>query len=125
MSEGWQVSKLKVEISYIDNIPVINAKGECDLITSKKLRQAVDNLIGAGHYNIIFDFREMTYIDSSGFRALLDTRNKIEQKNGEIVLVCLTAPVERVFNLLRLDELISRTETVEDALEYLSRSKRT
>lgn len=119
MAETWRVSRLDVDIRYQDDIPIIEARGECDLITSRKLREAADSLVNTGRCRIIFDLREMTYIDSSGFRVLLETKNKVAEKGGGIALVSLTAPVERVFNLLRLGELIIRTDTVEEAIEKL------
>lgn len=119
MRETWHVSRLDVNIRYEESIPIIEAQGECDLITSRKLKEAVDNLIGTGHCRMIFDFRSMTYIDSSGFRVLLDARNKAKAKGGDIALVSLTAPVERVFNLLHLGELIIRSNTIGEAIKRL------
>jgi anti-anti-sigma factor len=117
--ETWRVSKLDVGVRYEEGIPIIEASGECDLITSRRLRAALDSLIDTGHCKIVFDLRNMTYIDSSGFRALLDAKTKVAEKNGDIALVSLTAPVERVFNLLRLGELVIRTDTVEEAVKKL------
>ena len=119
MSETWHVSRLEVEVKYQDDIPIIEARGECDLITSRKLKDVVESLVNTGRCNIIFDFRDMTYIDSSGFRTLLEAKNRVAEKGGDIALVSLTAPVERVFNLLRLGELIIRTDTIEEAIDKL------
>lgn len=124
MAETWRVSKLDVDIRYENNTPVVEARGECDLLTCRKLKEASDNLIDTGHSNIVFDLRDMTYIDSSGFRVLLQAQNRVAEKGGHIALVSLTAPVERVFNLLRLTELIIRTDTVEEALEKLEATGR-
>jgi len=119
VAETWRVSKLDVDIRYQDNIPIIEGRGECDLITSRKLRKAVETLINAGHCTIAFDLRNITYIDSSGFRVLLEAKKKVAQRSGDIALVSMTAPVHRVFNLLRLGELIIRADTVEEAVEKL------
>ncbi len=120
MAETWRVSRLEMEIAYQDNIPIISARGECDLITSRKVKEAVDSLISTGHCKLIFDFRHMTYIDSSGFRVMLEAKHKATEKGGDIVLISLTEPVERVFKLLHLDELITRTDTLEQAIDKLS-----
>ena len=119
MAETWRVSKLDVTTQFVGDTPIIMAKGEADLITSRKLKETADSLIATGHCKIVFDLRDTTYIDSSGFRALLEARNKVVQKGGHIALVSLTAPVERVFNLLHLGELIFTADTVEQALEKL------
>lgn len=119
MAESWRVSKLEVVVRYQDDIPVIEARGECDLVTCLKLKDTAQHLISAGQNKIIFDLRGTTYIDSSGFRVLLESRNKVVQRGGNIALVSLAAPAERVFNLLRLDELLIRTDTVEQGIEKL------
>lgn len=119
MAETWHVSKLTAELRFEQGIPVIEASGECDLITSRKIRDIADQLISSGHNRIIFDLRGMTYIDSSGFRVLLDTQRKVDEKHGNIALVCLTTPVERVFHLLHLEELLITSDSVENAIAKL------
>lgn len=119
MAETWRVSKLDVDVKYEDGIPIIEARGECDLITSRKLKDVAESLITTGQCRIVFDLRNMSYIDSSGFRVLLEAKNGVAEKGGNIALVSLTAPVERVFNLLRLGELIIRTDTVQEAVDQL------
>lgn len=119
MAETWHVSRLEVDVRYQDDIPVVEARGECDLITSRKLKEMVDGLVDAGHCKIVFDFRGMTYIDSSGFRTLLEAKSRVSEKGGDIALVGMTAPVERVFNLLRLEDFIIRADSIEDAVERM------
>lgn len=119
MAETWHVSRLKVDVRYEEDIAIIEARGECDLITSRKLKEAADSLFNAGRCKIVFDLQEMNYIDSSGFRVLLEAKNKATEKGGDIALVSLTAPVERVYTLLRLNELVLRTDSVAEAVEKL------
>ena len=119
MAETWKVAKLDVTVEYKDSIPVIIASGEADLITSRKLISTVESLVNTGHYKLIFDFREISYIDSSGFRVLLTAKKQVADKRGDVVLISAGAPVERIYNLLKLDSLIYRTDTVEDAIEKL------
>lgn len=119
MADTWHVSRLRVDVRYEGDVAIIEAQGECDLITSRKLKEAADSLFNTGRCKIIFNLQEMNYIDSSGFRVLLEAKNKAVEKGGDIALVSLTAPVERVYTLLRLNELVMRTDTVEQAVELL------
>jgi anti-sigma B factor antagonist len=123
MAETWCVSKLDIDIRYLEGIPIIKATGDCDLITSNKLRAATENLLNISHCRIVFDLRDMIYIDSSGFRMLLEARNKAVGKNGDIILVSLSAPVEHMFDLMGLANLIARTDTVEEAVARLKNIK--
>ncbi len=119
MAETWHVSRLTVNVRYEEDIAIIEARGECDLITSRKLKEAADSLFNAGRCKVVFDLQDMNYIDSSGFRVLLEAKNKASEKGGDIALVSLTAPVERVYSLLRLNELVMRTDSVEEAIGKL------
>jgi anti-sigma B factor antagonist len=120
MADSWRVSRLDVDVSYEKGIPIVKAKGECDLITSRKLKETVDELLASGHCKMIFDMQDVAYSDSAGFRVLLEARNKAVAKSGNIVLVSMKPPVERAFSLLRLGELIIHAKSVEEALEVLS-----
>lgn len=120
MADTWHVSRLKVDVRDEGDVTIIEARGECDLITSRKLKEASDGLFSTGRCKLIFDLREMNYIDSSGFRVLLEAKNKAVERGGDIALVSLTAPVERVYTLLRLNEMVLRTDTVDQAVEKLN-----
>lgn len=119
MADTWHVSQLDVDVRHHNDVSIVEARGECDLITSRKLKETTDSLLDTGRCKVVFDLRNMSYIDSSGFRVLLDAKKKATHKGGDVVLVSLTAPVERVFKLLRLDELVTRTDTVEEAVDKL------
>lgn len=120
MAETWHVARLKVDSRFEGDIAIIDARGECDLITSRKLKEVTDGLFEEGRCKIVFDLQEMNYIDSSGFRVLLEAKNKATERGGDVALVSLAAPVERVYTLLRLNELVMRTNTVDEAIKALS-----
>jgi anti-anti-sigma factor len=120
LAETWRVSKLTVDLTFVEGIPVIQASGECDLITCRKLKEVADNLIGSGINKIVFDLRDMSYIDSSGFRVLLQAKERVSEKGGDIALVSLTAPVQRVFNILHLAERVHQANTVGEAIRKLN-----
>jgi anti-sigma B factor antagonist len=119
MTDTWEVPHLEVSVSYHNGIPVVKAKGDCDLITSRRLTEIVESLVNSGHCRIVFDMRDMTYMDSSGFRVLLEAKKKVADKSGNIVLIGLKSPVERTFKLLNLDDLITRAKTIEEGVQKL------
>jgi anti-anti-sigma factor len=120
MAETWHGARLKVDFRREGDIAIIDARGECDLITSRKLKEAADSLFDEGRCKIIFDLQEMNYIDSSGFRVLLEAKNRATEMGGDVALVSLAPPVERVYTLLRLHELVMRTDTVDEAIKALA-----
>ena len=52
-------------------LPVLAVAGEIDVFTAPLFKQAVVNLVSEGHRHLFLDMREVTFMDSSGFGALL------------------------------------------------------
>ena len=119
MADSWHLTRLKIDVRHEDDIAIIEASGECDLITSRMLKETADGLFEEKSCKIIFDLRNMDYIDSSGFRVLLEAKSIASNQGGDIALVSLPPPVERVYTLLRLDELVMRTDSVDEAVSRL------
>jgi anti-sigma B factor antagonist len=90
----------------LDNGTVVfRVMGEVDLATVPALRQALlgvgDNRAGA----VIVDLTGCTFLDSSGLRALVATRGRLERSNRRLALALSTPGVLRVFQITGLDEL--------------------
>ena len=68
-------------------------------------RVKVNNLIDGGQKNFIFNFKECTFIDSTGLGALVAIYKKSVEKGGSIKLKSLKPEVEKLFKLTRLDKV--------------------
>lgn len=64
---------------------------------------------------IILDLQNVGFIDSSGLGAIVATLKYVTPEHG-LVLAGLTPPVERVFQLTRMDSVFSLFATLDDAL---------
>jgi len=77
--------------------------GELDMASAETLRDALRPVVAAdGH--LVLDLEELTFIDSSGIRALVDLA---ERMNGAAPLVLSNVPagVRRLFDVIGLDTL--------------------
>jgi anti-sigma B factor antagonist len=100
----------------LDNgTPVVRVMGEVDLATAPALEEALlgvgDDRVGA----VIVDLTGCTFLDSSGIRALLGARERLERSNRRLALALSTQAVLRVFQITRLDELFEIYPSVGDA----------
>lgn len=85
----------------IINIPINFAVEE-----ASELREKLYDLISRDEKNFLLDFRECTFIDSTGLGVLVSVYKKCAEKSGSIKLRSINnANVLKVFKLTRLDTI--------------------
>lgn len=96
---------------------LVVAKGRIDSATVKTLSDALAKLKNAGHYKIVLNMKDVTYISSAGLSELIDTQNTCKHLNrGELILAEVQPRVREVFNLAGLTPLFRMFETESEAV---------
>jgi anti-sigma B factor antagonist len=98
---------------------VVAASGELDIATAPQLLGAVTALSQPGTGAIAIDLSALTFIDSSGIKAL---RAAVRSANARGVGAIVASPsrrVERVLELVRLGDVIPLEHSLPAALERL------
>jgi anti-anti-sigma factor len=94
-----------------DGVVEIVASGELDLATSGLLREAVDVCCERDGLRVLLvDLRDLSFIDSTGLRALWHSRERAQDRGCELVL---RSPSEAVKHLLKVTKLEKVFATVE------------
>jgi anti-sigma B factor antagonist len=99
---------------------VLEVDGELDLYTAPRLSSQLGELIARGATHLIVDLTETTFIDSTALHVLLDARKRVRAEGGEVVVVCPSPHVRRVFEVTGVDGLLRLCSSMEIALERLS-----
>jgi anti-anti-sigma factor len=99
---------------------VLEVGGELDLYTAPRLSSQVGELIAGGATHLVFDLSETTFIDSSALHVLLDARKRVRAEGGEVVVVCPSPQVRRVFEVTGVDGVLRLCRSVEVAIDILS-----
>ena len=81
------------------SIQVISPKGRIDALSAGSLEEKLNNVMEAGHLNLVVDFSGVEYISSAGLRVLLSALKKIKKDDGDIRLCSLQAQVLQVFEM--------------------------
>ena len=89
----------------------VELSGELDLATAPKLEDELRRIEDVGPALIVLDLRPLTFMDSSGLRALLATDARAREAGRRLVLIRGDERVQRVLRITRLDE---RLEIVDD-----------
>jgi len=91
-----------------DGIVEIAAAGELDLSTGELLREAVDVCCArTGVRALIVDLRELTFVDSTGLRALWHARERAQSIGAELMLRSPSAAVRHLLNITKLGRVFA------------------
>ena len=86
--------------------------GELDLASAPKLEDELKRVEADGPAVIVLDLQSLSFMDSSGLRALLAADARAREAGRRLVLVRGDERVQRVLRITRLDE---RLEIVDSA----------
>ena len=96
--------------------------GEMDHHGSEKLRQAIDSMMETyGKRNLIFDFSNVTFMDSAGIGVVLGRYRKLEPLGGTVVIAACSQRIRTILNMAGVFSLMEYMDTKEEAVSYLQR----
>ena len=81
--------------------------GELDLATAPDLEAMIRSLCGDGACEIVLDLSQVSFLDSSGLRAILSAKTPCEEHSCQLVLTRPREPVQRLFELTGLLDKLS------------------
>ena len=84
-------------------------EGEVDLATADRFGSALMEVLD-GHGELHVDLREVSFMDSTGLRALLETRRRAEE-SGVVMRLAMRpgGPVERLLDLAGVSDMFARS----------------
>jgi anti-anti-sigma factor len=95
---------LSVEVARDDHRLVITPVGEVDRSTSEKLDDAVRAAEATDAKRIVVDLSEVTFMDSSGLKLLLEANARSQADPNRLMLIRGSRRVQRVFEATKTEE---------------------
>lgn len=86
--------------------PVVAARGEVDAASSPRLLAGIDEAVALGS-GVAVDLSEVTFIDSSGLRALTEALRRSEREGFGFRVSSMSESVRRVFDLTGMTPLLA------------------
>lgn len=103
-----------------DSILIAKLSGEIDHHRTEKIRQDIDETMATYKANnLIFDFSEVTFMDSSGVGMVLGRYKKINQLPGKVVICGEDEYVRRILFMSGVFTLVDYTVSKEHAMEKI------
>lgn len=94
---------------------VLDLEGELDLFNTNQLKEALKHLVSSGDVRVIMNLEQVSYIDSTGIGVFLSMLKPLRDKGGDLKLAAPSAPVQKVFQLTRLNQFFDTHDDIEAA----------
>ncbi|MGZ4319277.1 MAG: STAS domain-containing protein [Gaiellaceae bacterium] len=102
-----------------DDAYVIALSGEVDLYTAPEFKQQLLDVIGNGAKNVIVDFSNTTFIDSTTLGVLVGGVKRLRPNDGQLSLVCSDHNITKIFEITGLDRVFTIYPTREEAVSQV------
>lgn len=110
---------MKLVEEVADDVTVLEAHGRVDSTTAREFGDRLMALIQAGRDRIVIDFKNIAYISSAGFRALVLADRATEQRQGKLALCGMNGDVMRLFEIGAFLDLFLICPTQQEAIGKL------
>ena len=92
----------------------IALEGELDIATAPAFERLLNEAERDRWPTVVLDLRRLSFIDSSGIRALLGANDRIGRLGGRMVLRNASRDVRRTLTAIGVDSILELTEAVDD-----------
>jgi len=90
-------------------------QGRLDALTVPRFEEGLRDHLNHGAAYLVVDFGEVTYISSSGLRALLIARRLARNQGGDVKLCRLSPRVYEIFEMVGFTQVFGIYDSVEAA----------
>lgn len=106
----------KMDMHTLDQgVPMIELEGEVDVYTAPQLKQQVIGVLESGAKELIVDLTRVDYLDSTALGVLIGGLKRMREVDGNMMLICPSPRIRRVFEITGLDKIFDIFNTQADA----------
>jgi anti-sigma B factor antagonist len=115
--------EFRIEEQPFPGATILAVRGEADLHSAPRLRDALATAIEDGSDELVLDLSETTFVDSMTLGVLLGAMKRLRARGGHLHLVVPGADVRRIFEITLLDRVFRLHETREEAVRAAAASE--
>jgi anti-sigma B factor antagonist len=107
---------LDLETSKQGETSVVSLRGEIDVYTAPRLRQALIDLVEGGAKDIVVDMDRVDFLDSTGLGVLVGGLKRVKSNEGEMKLVVTQDRIMKIFDITGLAKVFPVFGSLPEAL---------
>jgi anti-anti-sigma factor len=103
-----------------DGVVRLAPEGRLDTFTVPAFEAALNEHLDASHIRLIIDLASVTYVSSSGLRALLSARRRARVLGGDVALCNMPPRVREIFEMVGFISLFGIYASTAEAASALT-----
>lgn len=108
---------MDTSFDFFDETMIITTDKELDQHNADTIRGYADKYIYSGKVkNIIFDFEDTEFMDSSGIGVIMGRYKIVNGLGGKVYVVNVNSAVNRILELSGLYKIITKCESIDDVI---------
>jgi anti-sigma B factor antagonist len=107
---------LEVEAGKRGETDVLTLRGEIDVYTAPRLRQAIIDLVEGGARHIVVDMGAVDFLDSTGLGVLVGGLKRVKVRDGELSIVTSQDKILKIFDITGLNKVFSIHDSLDAAV---------
>ncbi|HHW56666.1 MAG TPA: anti-sigma F factor antagonist [Clostridia bacterium] len=111
-----------MEVKFVKKGDILIAKidGELDHHVAEKIKAIVDEEYEKKSYkNLIFDFKNVSFMDSSGIGVIIGRYKKVKENKGKVMIVNANKQLHKIIEVSGLLRIIKCYNDIEEALKEI------
>ncbi|MBE7016234.1 MAG: STAS domain-containing protein [Ruminococcaceae bacterium] len=114
--------KLEVRLLGEKRALLVHLFGELDHHTAGEVKEEADRMLRSTNaVSIIFDFTQLSFMDSSGIGMIMGRYKKVRTLGGKVVAYGVNAQIMRIMEMSGIDKIIKLTTDYDRALRILEK----
>lgn len=115
---------MKIEVKQENSILFVKPlETSIEAENSRDFKIKLLDLINQGNKTMLIDFANVEFIDSSALGSLISVLKSLSAAQGQIMIYDVKAPVSRIFELTKLNQVFPMFASKDDAINALEVSK--
>ena len=114
---GTGMPTFGIGIEWAGDAVHLHVRGELDIAVADQLVERIEAVRDSSARLALVDMHDVTFMDSSGLRALLAAQQAAEAGGFEVIVIRVPAPVRDVIGITGAERLLRMAESVDAALD--------
>ena len=97
---------MDIQVESRGNRRIVHIRGKITFEYCPALQGRLDSVVDEGVKEVVIDFKEVPFIDSSGVGEVLRLFKRMKENNGEVILANANQKLRDLFSMYRFDQFM-------------------
>ena len=111
-----QIELIFEEVRGKGNAKLVHFVGDLDATNVETVLEKICNLLNDGYTNLVVDFKELRYVNSTGLGILLHFSKSAKEKGGSFKIANINENVYEIIEIIGATSLLEIYDELEEAI---------